>query len=354
MSELQLFDPGPLPAYLTKFLEEEKNIVDRVTVPSLSYEGKTWTIVLNGEKTRIERKNADGDIEPVSIMRAIILDYAKQRGRAFYEGAYDSKKPGKPTCWSDNGITPDEGITEPQASKCDGCPQSIKGSKINENGVAGVACSQHRMVVIVPAAEPDYTPLRMKLAITSDYDGKVGEHEKEGWFAFSNYVKFLQSRGISHTGAVITKMKFDPSTPYPKVLFSADKLVDQKLLPTVAKQWRSDETKALISGTWTPAGVDGERVAPKEEAKPEENKAAEQAAAKAKAEAEAKAAAAKSEATKAKAEAKAKAAAKARADAEAAEAEAAEPEKEVKKDQETASEIPDDVADLLSEWGSEE
>jgi hypothetical protein len=347
-----MFQAGAVPE---DFLGES-NIVDRISVPSLSYEGKVWTIVLNGEKKRLERKNADGDMEPVSIMRVIILDYAKNDGRAFYEGTYDPKKPGKPTCWSDDGNAPDASIQEPQSSRCNTCPQSVKGSKITDNGVETTACSRHRMIVVVPASDPSFPPLRLKLAATSIY----GDKDQKDWFAFNNYVNFLRSKGVTHTARVATKMKFD-ATPYPKVLFSAHDWVAGDDIQKVKDVWASPEVKSLIDGTWTPDGVNGQRKlsspkeGPKEEPEDDGSQAA-AAAAKAAKEAEDKAiaAAAKAKAEKAEKAKAAKAAKEAeeKAAAEKAAAEAAAAAKAAPVE-DAGDDIPDDVKDLLSEWGAE-
>src|SRR6202035_2765241 len=90
-----------IPAHIASFFGEESNIEDRQTVPSLSYEGKVWTVSANGDKRKLTKVNDDGDEEAIGTMRVVVLDYAKRRGRAFYEGAYDPAKPGKPTCWSE-------------------------------------------------------------------------------------------------------------------------------------------------------------------------------------------------------------------------------------------------------------
>lgn len=321
---LALFDDkGAVPAHIAGFMETESNIADRVTVPSLSYEGKAWSIVLNGEKTRLERKDADGETAPVTVFKAVILDYGKRRGRAYYEGAYDPSKPGSPLCSSDDGLVPDKHIAEPRSSKCETCPMAVKGSKVTESGKAIAACSQHRMLAVVPAGQLNFEPLRLKISITSDWD-KNEEMMKTGWFAFNNYTDFLRSKGVQHTAALVTKMKMDPDAVHPKVIFSPDRWLTAEELAVVAPIAKSDKVKGLLAGSWTAAGVDGTRIGgdanpaaqvlanrPAETAvtgpSPEEVAAAEQA----------KAAAAKaaSDATAAKAKADAKAAKKAAADA---------------------------------------
>lgn len=272
MNALTMFDArsGNLPAHVANFFGDEgSNIADKATVPSLSYEGKTWTIALDGAKTKLMRRNADGDEEPVTTMKLVILDYGKRRGRAFYEGEYDPSKASAPLCWSDDGVAPDASIQEPKAKKCGDCPLAVKGSKISAQGKAVTACSQHRMLAVVPANKLDFTPLRLKIAMTSDFDKQSPDAEAQGWYAFSNYMDFLKSRGVQHTAALVTKIKFDTATAYPKLFFSPDRWLEAAELATVAPIAKSDEVKSLLAGTWTPAGADGVPVAAAPEPEPE-------------------------------------------------------------------------------------
>lgn len=257
---LTILDQGPpaLPAELIDQLEQDSNLPEKVTVPSMSYSGKVWSIMMNGEKTRIEGKNQDGDLVPLPVMRVIVLDWAKQRGRAYYPGTYDSAKTAMPDCWSDDGDKPSQYVKVKQNDICKTCPMAAKGSKVTDNGKESTACQLHRMIAVVPAARPfDFPPLRLKLAVTSDYDGQSPDHEANGWFGFRNYTDQLKARNVKHTAQLVTKMKFDPNVAFPKVLFSVDKWtppdVLEQLMPTIL----GAEVKSLISGSWTPNGVDG-------------------------------------------------------------------------------------------------
>lgn len=257
---LTMFDgaANKLPAHIANFFDAEgSNIADKLTVPSLSFEGKVWQISVNGDKSKLMKRNADGDEEPVSVLRVVVLDYAKRRGRAFYEGAYDPAKPGTPKCWSDDGLAPDTNVSEPQSTKCETCPMSVKGSKVSDNGKAVTACSQHRMLAVVPAHKLDFEPLRMKIAITSDFDKQSPDLAAQNWHAFSNYLDFLKSKGVGHTGALVTKMRFDPTVAYPKLIFSPDRWLETNELAIIAPVAKSEGVAKLLAGTWTPAGADG-------------------------------------------------------------------------------------------------
>lgn len=261
MSQLTKFDPHKLamPAYIASFFGDESNTENaRITVPSLTYEGKTWTISLNGEKTKLVRTTDDGDTEPLSTMRVVVLDYAKYCGRAFYEGAYDPAKPGKPLCWSDDGIKPHISVEAKQSDTCESCPMSIKGSKINDNGKEVTACSRHRMLSVVPAHDLSFTPLRLKIAQTSDWDSKSPQLAAQGWFAWSNFVKYLNTRGSPHTARFVTKMRFDTNVAWPKIVFAHDQWLPEEQLNVTRVLSKSDNVKALLGGTWTPTGADGE------------------------------------------------------------------------------------------------
>jgi hypothetical protein len=56
---LTLFGSGAqLPAYMQDFVDDVgTNVVSRSTVPSLSPEGKTWTIAIDGQKSKMQRRN---------------------------------------------------------------------------------------------------------------------------------------------------------------------------------------------------------------------------------------------------------------------------------------------------------
>lgn len=372
-TEISIFNNNDLviPSYLDDFLVEESNIKPRAGVPTLSYRGRKWSTIIGGEKTTFVRKNAEGDEEPVGLLRVIILDFAQKRGRTFYDGPFDPETAKRPDCWTADGETPDSSVEAPQCASCSSCPMSVKGSKINELGKETTACSQHRLVAVVPAGNLEHPPMRLKLSITSDFDSQSPDLEKAGWYAFRNYTDYLRTRQIKHTSAVITKIKFDPNKDFPKVIFSPEGFINAAQAARVAELVRAPEVKALITEAWTPNGEDGTRKSqepapaqknaqterPKviegtvtepfitDEMKEADAKAA--AAAKAKKAADTRAANA---AAKKAEEAKAAAAADDEGDAFApandtpkqAAKQAAAP---------TSSEVPADVADLLSAWG---
>lgn len=258
MNAMIPFAAGGAPAHISNaFAGLGSNIPERQSVPSLSYEGKTWTIHKEGAKQKLMTRDADGEQIPLSIMKVVILDSAPRRGRAFYEGTYDPNKIAAPACWSHDGERPDQSITNPCAASCAACPNSVKGSKVLDNGNTTTACSQHRMLAVIPSGDLNYTPLRLKIAITSDWDNNSPEMEREGWFSYSKYLDYLKANGCPHTAAVVTKIRFDANAAYPKLFFAAERWLSEEEQYTVAPRVKTPEVQKLIDGSWTPAGVDG-------------------------------------------------------------------------------------------------
>jgi hypothetical protein len=261
---LTTFQPGAVPAHIAAFTEElgDNTTGGGITVPSLSPQGKVWTVSLDGQKTKLEKRDSDGELVPVSVMRVVILDFNKERGRAYYEGAYDPAKESAPVCWSDNGVTPDASVTNKQAPKCADCPQAIKGSRVTDQGKPTTACSQHRMLALVPAHKLDFEPLRLKIAMTSDWDKEspqAAKNAQQGWFAFQNFRDHIKTMGVPHTAMIVTKMKFDPDAAYPKILFAVDRWLTSEELAEIVPVAKGEKVQQLLAGTWTPAGPDGTR-----------------------------------------------------------------------------------------------
>jgi len=251
MSDLTIFSAGtaPVPAHISGFLDQtETNLVERNRVPTLNYAGKVWSISLpNGSRTNLEKRNDDGDLEPVQTLRVVVMDYAKRRGRAYYEGAFDPEKTAMPNCWSDDGDHPDAQVEAPKSADCRTCPFSVKGSKITEAGKPVTACSQHRNIVVLPLmGNMALPPLKVKLAITSLFDKQSPDLEKQGWRAFENYVDFLRGSGAKHTATIVTKMKFDQGANYPKVIFSAERWLEPNELEVVKARMEDGSVASLL------------------------------------------------------------------------------------------------------------
>ena len=245
---------GALPAHMSD--PDDKNIVPRVSVNALTFEGKVWSISLDGKKTKLMKIDTDGEEQPVQIFTGIVLGYNAARGRSFYTGTYDPKNPRVPDCWSEDGVRPHDNVPREtrQAATCAACPNAKKGSSQNDKGQSTVACSQFKKLAVIPTQKlGQFPPLRLTIKITSIYD-KSGADSHPGWYAWDQYLDLLISNNVHHTAKLPTKIKFDSSVAYPKLLFAPGKefLTDEQweiVKPLAA----SDETKALLAESFSPA-----------------------------------------------------------------------------------------------------
>jgi len=231
---------------------EEGNIAQRVTVNSLNTAGKgTWVMNVNGEKKVLERKNAEGDMELVSTIRVIILGYNRVRERGWYETPFDPANPRAPDCWSKDGRKPDVNSPMPQANACDTCPMAAKGSRQSDDGKSGVACSQHRTLVVIPEKTLEFPALKMRISVTSDWDKQDPEAEAQGWYGFGNYADMLRAGGAQHTFIMSTRMRFDPKVRWPKIQFGRGDMLPASTVKAMLERSKSDEVQGLLNETWS-------------------------------------------------------------------------------------------------------
>lgn len=301
-----------VPAHLAALFGDSGNIAAKLSINQLSYRGKVWRRIVDGEETQLTRKSQEGDVEPVPIVSLVVLDHNKGRSRAFYPGNFEEGKNAAPSCYSGNGVVPDEDVKEPCAKTCAACPNSVKGSKITESGKQSTLCAPFKRVAIVPVAGLAKHPVMLlRLAQTSVWDKDNGENEAKGWYAWDQYLDMLRARGAKHTAAVETKVKFDLRVAYPKLLFSAARWLnpEEAAMAKTRLAESAEDIATILSGAnvidvagtpaaTAPAGEDDGAI--------EAARVAAEAKAKAKAAADAKAAkAVKDAADKAAAEAEA-------------------------------------------------
>lgn len=275
MSEIIPFDSTSggamaVPDYVTALLGEDGNIAARMSINALSYKGKTWRRIVDGEETMLTERNGDGDTVPKTIINLVVLDHNKGRSRAFYKGEYVEGANAAPDCYSGDGIKPDENVKEKECTTCAACPNAVKGSKITNNNKATTACSPFKRIAVVPSGKgiASHPEMLLRLAQTSVWDKDNKEEEAKGWYAWDQYLDMLRARGAKHTAAVETRVKFDMRQAYPKLLFTASRWLAPDEVAAAKKRMDddADTIKTILLGLGndgvagtpgiSPAGVD--------------------------------------------------------------------------------------------------
>ena len=290
MSEMTLFSKGgnTLPAHLRNLeLDETTKALmgsGGASGKRISIKGGVFRMIVDGKEIAQNEDRA---------MNIVIVAANANVSRSYYEDTYVEGQVLAPTCWSNDGISPDTKVSEPQSGKCASCPQNIAGSA--ESG-KGRACRFSQRLAVTLENDLKGDVYQLTLPAQSIF-GNV----ENGKMPLQAYAKFLGSHGLPIT-AIVTEMRFDTASATPKLTFKAVRPLEADEMAVAQEKGQSPEAKTAIANN--PATLDG--------AKPK---------------------AAPTPAPKAEAE-----------ESEAVEAPAAEPTKRAKKA------APKDVADILDDW----
>ena len=184
------------------------------------------------EVTSIEDRHLD----------VIIVKAAPKVARVFYAASYDKDAAATaPTCWSNDGETPDKSIKEPQASSCAKCAQNIAGSG---NGQSR-ACRYQQRLAVVLANDPSGDVLQVTLPATSLFGKEDGD--KRPLQAYARYLA-AQTPPVN-LDTIVTRMKFDTKAESPKLFFSPVRWLDDEEYTTAQSQGASKDAELAINMT---------------------------------------------------------------------------------------------------------
>jgi len=197
----------------------------------ISIRGKAFRKVVGGKEVATIEDNH---------MNVIIVKMAHTASRMFYSATYKEGVNSPPVCWSSDSRVPDAEVKIPQSKSCDSCQFNAIGS--GQGGV-GKACKLSWRAAVVLPNDPAGDIMQLVLPATSAFGD-----EENGSFPFRPYVIYLANRNVS-AGRVITKMKFDPKSSTPKVLFSPVAAVPADDMPIVVRQGKSAIAEQLVKLT---------------------------------------------------------------------------------------------------------
>jgi hypothetical protein len=173
-------------------------------------------------------------------MNVIFVKMSHNPSRTYYTGAFKEGEKVSPACWSSDSKVPDPEVRNPQASSCDKCQWSVKGSG---QGGTGTACRLSWRTAVVLPQDPGGDIMQLVLPATSAF----GEEDNGRW-PFRAYVKMLANHNIS-AGRVVTKMQFDTKATAPRVLFSPVSGVAAETVEVLAAQAKKPAAENAVKLT---------------------------------------------------------------------------------------------------------
>lgn len=235
MSEMTLFSKGgnALPAHLRNLDLDEttKSLMGGgAGGKRISIRGGVFRMMVDGKEVAQNEDRA---------MNVVVVAANANVSRSYYEGTYQEGQSTAPTCWSNDGITPDSKVESPQADKCASCPQNIKGSGQGDSR----ACRFSQRIAVV--LENDI--LGDVYQVTLPAQSIFGAAEN-GKMPLQAYAKFLGSHGLPIT-AVVTEMRFDTASATPRLTFKAVRPLEADELQHAQEKGKSPEAKSAIAAT---------------------------------------------------------------------------------------------------------
>jgi hypothetical protein len=205
----------------------------------------------NGIFRKVVGKEEMGKIK--GNLNAIVVSASPKVGRIFYAKQWTpDAEPTAPDCFSNDGAAPDAGAQNPQAARCDACPQNIKGSGMGNSK----SCRYSRRLALV--LEEDFgTSLegevyQMNLASKSLF----GEGGADNAHTFENYAKYLANNGKS-LDYVVTQISFNEDNDNQSVLFTPARFINKNEYAVTSAAVQKPEVHKMVVMTPYQADASG-------------------------------------------------------------------------------------------------
>ena len=230
-NEVSLFQQA-VPDYIKEVEVDEltKSLGGAGGMKRISIRGSVFRMMVNGEEIAKNESRA---------MNIVVVNGTKYVARKFYAGAYVAGESAPPDCWSNDGITPDASIQDPQHANCEGCPQNIKGSGANESR----ACKYEKRLAVVLADDIKGSVYQLILPSKS-YFGK-GDQDH---MPFEQYAKYVASQGYN-INMIVTEMKLDSDSDTPKLTFKPIGFLNKEQWEVAKMQGNTPEAKSAVVQT---------------------------------------------------------------------------------------------------------
>ena len=206
MANITLFKQGnvALPDYLREADDITKALAGGSGGKQISIKGGVWRMIVSGEEIA---KNED------RAMNFIVLAANPHTNRTFFAQKYEEGKDVQPTCWSEDGVKPNDEVPadQRQCSTCAQCPQNIAGSGEGTSR----ACRYSRRLAVALENDLEGNVYRLQLPAKSIFGKPEGEK-----MPLQAYAKFLSGHGVPMSG-VVTEARFDTSEAVPVLKFRA-------------------------------------------------------------------------------------------------------------------------------------
>jgi hypothetical protein len=228
MNDIAIFKTG-LPTFLKGIADDTSDALGGGT-PAQG----PLRISLKGGAFRMMQGNKELHVSEDRMLNAVIVKAAPDVQRWFFGGAYVEGQNATPKCWSTNSQTPDPEVLAEnrQASKCNECPNNIRGSGQGE----GRACTFHKRIAVMLDGEIEQRKVYQMVIPQKSYFGDA----EDGKMPLKAYGNYLSSHGLPAIG-VITELRFDIKSPVSKLFFKPVRPVTEEEFAVINEMRNSQE-----------------------------------------------------------------------------------------------------------------
>lgn len=199
--------------------------------PQITPRGGKIRVKIDGEEKIIERE-VEGELVPASFINVVIVSANAGKYKLYYKGKYNEDSEGEaPVCYSYDGERPSQFAQEPQCKTCAACPHNVFGSMITEQGNKTRACSDNKILAVIPytavkqQADPDSiagTAFMLKVSPTGlSRNKKDRKDNPTNNTSLAEYVALLDNYPANGQTvsvpiqAAVTRVFLDKQTDYP-------------------------------------------------------------------------------------------------------------------------------------------
>jgi len=207
-----------MPDHIAQFMDQSRAdagsmAAASVSVPRLSYRGKRWRFIVEGEEELVKELTVD----------VIVVGVEPDAGRfikTFYTKGYTPGDNDPPECSSSDGVAPDIWVSNPQASRCASCPKNVFGSAQSRDGGKAKACHDGKRLWLMRPHD-----------LQTIYGLNVPIMSLKNLSAYGRYI----AGNNFPLALVITQLSMDDESEFPKLCFKHVGFVEEKIVRDVIK-----------------------------------------------------------------------------------------------------------------------
>ena len=146
MNQLATLGNMQLPDHIRDTSGQAAGLVTSESVPRITLKDASFRLKKDGNEINV------GLAKPIQVViLGIDPPEPKRTAKVWYDAAWNADSAEAPDCFSNDGITPDPSVADPQCGTCAQCPKNAWGSGHDAEGNAskGKACSDRKNLLVV-------------------------------------------------------------------------------------------------------------------------------------------------------------------------------------------------------------